>query len=103
MWGGGGGGLKSGSGCGGERVRWGGGVPTVGGESGSGGGRPGRVWGGNPAVGGARGCRMRRTWCGGGSRGSRRSRTGGAQSDEMKGGEMKSLKKDEEEERAEHT
>ena len=38
-----------------------------------------------------------------GSRGSRRSRTGGAQSDEMKRGEMKSLKKDEEEERAEHT
>ena len=28
---------------------------------------------------------------------------GGAQSDEMKGGEMKSLKRDEEDERAEHT
>ena len=28
---------------------------------------------------------------------------GGAQSDEMKGGEMKSLKRDEEEERVEHT
>ena len=34
---------------------------------------------------------------GGGSQGSRRSRTGGAQSDEMMGGEMKSLKRDEEE------
>ena len=41
------------------------------------------MWGGLGAVGGAE--------------------RGGAQSDEMKGGEMKSLKKDEAEERTEHT
>ena len=56
-----------------EKESWGGGSPAVAGGQNV-------VWG---AVGGAE--------------------RGGAQSDKMKGGEMKSLKRDEEEERAEHT
>ena len=52
-------------------------------------------WGGSPAERGGGGC--------GGLGAVGGAEQGGAQSDEMKGGEMKSLKRDEEEERAEHT
>ena len=64
-----------------ERESWGG-SPTEGG-----GGIRQWVWGGSPAVGGARGCRMSKTWCWGGG--------GGGGGGSRKGGEMKSLKRDE--------
>ena len=70
----------------------------------------GRELGGGERVGGEVRQKVSGCWGGGGGGGglgavggAERGGGGGVQSDEMKGGEMKSLKKDEAEERAEHT